>query len=79
MVVMPPTTMPIIPIIIITISLISLIRNGPKSEGKLTQISMNAGNIIPSAERHTAPNRDMNRPRAGIVIARETANKKTDI
>lgn len=76
MVVIAPANMPIIPIIMSRISLTSFIRNGPKLRGKLTQISMNAGKIIPNADRHKAPNRDMNRPRAGIDIARATVNKK---
>lgn len=73
---MPPANKPITPMIMITISLTSLSRIGPKFLGILAQISMNAGKINPSAERHTAPNSDMNRPNAGTDIARATANKK---
>lgn len=69
--------MPMTPMTMSRISLTSFSRNGPKLLGKLTQISIKAGKIIPNAERHKAPNRDMNSPRAGIDIARATVNKKT--
>lgn len=77
MVVIAPANMPIKPMTMSRISLMSLSRNGPKLLGKLTQISMNAGNIIPNADRHNAPNREMNRPKAGIDIARATVDKET--
>lgn len=37
--------------------------------GHITQISMIAGKAIPSAERHSAPKSDMNKPSRGIAMA----------
>lgn len=69
-----PTTSPMQPKIMRPISLSRTILKGPKSLGQRTQISMIAGNAIPKAERHRAPNKEMNNPSLGIDIARTTEN-----
>lgn len=49
--------------------------NGPKSFGYLTQISITAGNAMPSTDRHRAPNNEMNKPSRGTEMARKTGKK----
>lgn len=54
----------------------SMIMQGPKSRsGQRTQISMMAGNAMPSAERQRAPNREMKRPSLGTVMANVTIRR----
>lgn len=44
--------------------------------GHSTQISMMAGKAIPSAERQSAPNKEMNNPSLGIATANKTVKQK---
>lgn len=44
--------------------------------GNATQISINAGKHIPNADRQSAPNSDMKRPRRGTATAKITVKEK---
>lgn len=47
--------------------------------GHKTQISINAGNAIPSTDKHNAPNNEMNNANRGTDIAKRTVKKKQTI
>lgn len=60
------------PIIIKITFLINMYLNLPKLLGYKMHISIKAGNAIPSADKHNAPNKDMNKFKYGIATASKT-------
>lgn len=43
------------------------------------QYSTNAGNMRPNADKHNAPNKEINNSKFGIATASKTRNKKNEI
>lgn len=64
----------------IAIFLLSInFRAAPFVSFAYTSVSINAGNAIPSDDRQSAPNREMNKSNFGIATAKITNRTKTDL
>lgn len=63
----------------IAIFLLSMnFRAAPFVSFAYTSVSINAGNAIPSDDKQSAPNREMNKSNFGIATAKITNRTKTD-